>query len=129
MADAPTQTNIPTDQIPQDVRAFIESILTDSSMSAMDDQVKEEMVKELFVRLDNYIATVVVEYLPSEYFDEFIKMNEEKKSREEVEKFLQEKVPNVQEVFAKAFADFRTMYLGNVAVSRNRPQNKEEKSN
>ncbi len=124
--DASVSQNL---EIPAEVRTFIDGLLTDAGVAAMDDQMKEEMVKELFVRLDNYIATVIVEYLPSEHFDEFIKMNEEKKSKEEVEKFLQEKVPSVQEVFAKAFADFRTMYLGNVAVSRNAPAKDNAKPN
>lgn len=116
-------------QIDPQVRTFIDGLLQDAGMTAVDETMREEMVKELYVRLDNYLATVIAESLPSEHFDEFIKMNEEKKSREEVEKFLQDKVPNVSEVFAKAFADFRAMYLGNVAVARNAPQQEEAKQN
>ena len=120
MADSP---------IDPQVRTFIEGLLTDAGMTAVDDTMREEMIKELYVRLDNYLASVIAESLPQEHFDDFIKMNEEKKSREEVEKFLQDKVPNVNEVFTKAFADFRAMYLGNVAVARNAPPEEEAKAN
>jgi len=108
-------------QIPQEVRSFLEGLLQDAGMTFTDNEMKEEMIKELYARLDNYIASVVVDYLPPEQFETFIKMNEEKKSKQEIENFLKEKLPDAQNVFAKAFADFRAMYLGNVTVARNAP--------
>ena len=109
------------EQIPQEVRSFLEGLLQDAGMTFTDNEMKEEMTKELYARLDNYIASVVVDYLPPEQFETFIKMNEEKKSKQEIENFLKEKLPDAQNVFAKAFADFRAMYLGNVTIARNAP--------
>ncbi len=108
-------------QIPQEVRSFLEGLLQDAGMTFTDNEMKEEMIKELYARLDNYIASVVVDYLPPEHFETFIKMNDEKKSKQEIENFLKEKLPDAQNVFAKAFADFRAMYPGNVTVARNAP--------
>lgn len=108
-------------QIPQEVKNFLEGLLTDSGMQFTDDVMKEEMIKELYARLDNYLTSVIVDNMPPEHLDEFIKMNEEKKSREEIEGFLKEKMPNSAEVFAKAFGDFRDQYLGNVTAARNAP--------
>lgn len=108
-------------QITQEVRTFLEGLLQDAGMTFTDNEMKEEMVKELYVRLDNYIASAVVDYLPKEHFDTFIKMNEEKKSKQEIENFLKEKIPDAQNVFTKAFSDFRAMYLGNITVARNAP--------
>lgn len=116
-------------QIDPQVKIFIDNLLKDAGMTSVDEAMREEMVKELYVRLDNYLASVIAENLPQEHFDEFIKLNEEKKSREEVEKFLKDKVPDVDQVFAKAFAYFRTMYLGNVAVARNAPSKEVSKTN
>ncbi len=115
--------------IPDEVKTYIEGLLTDAGMTALDDTMKDEMVKELFVRVDNYLASVLVQQLPQENLEVFIKMNEENKSREEIESFLKEKIPNVQDVFTKAFADFRTMYLGNVAVARSTEPQKEAEKN
>jgi len=106
-------------QIPPDIKAFIEGLLNDSGMQALDDDLREEMIKELYVRLDNFITATIIDKLPAENADEFIKMNEEKKSQEEVEKFLKEKIPNAQEMLTQAFADFRQSYLGDVTLARN----------
>lgn len=108
-------------EIPADVRSFLEGILKDANMSILDEETHEDMLQEVYSRLDNFLASVVVQNLPPEHLEQFIKMNEEKKSREEVQQFLQEKVPNIQEIFTRAFMEFRDLYLGNVALQRNAP--------
>ncbi|MBI2622802.1 MAG: hypothetical protein HYW64_01780 [Candidatus Levybacteria bacterium] len=108
-------------QIPQEVRGFLESLLTDAGMTTLDETMREEMIKELYSRLDHFLTSKIIEVMPPEHLDEFIKLNEEKKSREEIEAYLKDKIPNSQEVFTKAFAEFRDLYLGNVAVARNAP--------
>jgi hypothetical protein len=106
--------------IPNEIRAFIEAVLADTGMIEPDEEVKEEMVKELYVRLDEYITAAIVENLPEEQVDEFIKMNEEKKPMDEIQKFLIDKMPNSKEVFENAFSGFRNMYLNNVNLHRNK---------
>ncbi len=108
-------------QIPPEVQNFLEGLLTDSGMQFTDEAMKAEMTKELYARLDNYLTSVIIDNMPPEHLDEFIKINEAKKSREEIEGFLKEKMPNSADIFAKAFGDFREMYLGNVTVARNAP--------
>lgn len=108
-------------QIPPEVKNFLEGLLKDSGMQFTDEGMKEEMIKELYARLDNYLTSVIVDNMPPEHLDEFIKLNEAKKSREEIEGFLKEKMPNSADTFAKAFADFRELYLGNVTAARNAP--------
>jgi Protein of unknown function (DUF5663) len=104
--------------IPADIRQFLESILDEAEMVTVDDEMREAMVQELFYQLDNYLASVVVKNLDPEALEIFIKMNEEKKSKEEIEQFVQEKIPQAQEVFANAFIDFKRLYLENVDTSR-----------
>lgn len=104
-------------EIPQEIRGFLEGILQDANMS-LDDVTREEMIKELYARLDSYLTTVIVDHLPADHLESFIKMNEEKKSKEEINKFLTENMPNAQEVFTNAFADFRQLYLNNVSAGR-----------
>lgn len=117
--------NQPQDQnklvIPPEVRTYLEGILKDANMTEMDETMREEMINELFARLDSYMTTVIIDNMPAENIDEFIKLNEEKKPREEIEAYLKEKMPNAQEVLTKAFMDFRDMYLSNVTVARNAP--------
>lgn len=109
-------------QIPQEVRGFLESLLQDAGMKILDEQMREEMIKELYARLDNHLTSVIVENMPAEHLDAFMRLNEEKKPKAEIEQFLQDKMPNSKEVFAKAFAQFRELYLGNIAIARNAPR-------
>ena len=103
-------------QIPPDVRSFLEGLLTDAGMTSLDDEMREEMLKELYGRLDNHLSATIIDNLPPENLDEFIKLNEDGKTKEEIESYLKEKMPNAQEVLAKAFIEFRDLYLGNVTV-------------
>lgn len=108
-------------EIPSEIRTFLESILQDAGMLTTDASMKEEMIKELYARLDNFITTTIINNLPSEHLDAFIKLNEEKKPKNEIEQFLKDKMPKSQEVMTRAFAEFRDLYLKNVMVSRNAP--------
>lgn len=111
-----------TAQIPQEVMVFLEGILEDAGMTALDKDMHDEMVAELYARLDNYMVGVIIDNMPEEHLETFVKMNEENKPKEEIEKFIQEKMPKAGEVFAGAFAKFRELYLGGIAVARNAPK-------
>lgn len=108
--------------IPMEVKNFLESLLNDAGMATVDAEMREEMIKELYVRLDNYFTSTIVNNLPPENMEEFIKMNEEKKPQAEIEQFLKDKIPNAQDIFAKTFMEFRDLYLGNATVKRNAPE-------
>lgn len=117
-------------QIPQEVQSFLESLLNDAGMT-LDESLKGEMINELYARLDNFITSTIIDTMPQDKIEDFISLNEQKKPKEEIEKFIADNIPNAQEVFAKAFTDFRSLYLGGVAVDRNvSPQDKnvQEKS-
>lgn len=107
-------------QIPQEIRGYLEGLLSDANMT-LADSTREDMIKELYGRLDNFITGIVIDNLSSENLDIFLKMNEEKKSQPEIEAFLKEKMPNYQEVFRNAFSQFRELYLGNVDIARSAP--------
>ncbi len=114
-------------QIPDEVKGFLEGLISDSGM-VVDDSLKEDMLKELYARLDSYMTSVIVEKLAGDDVEAFIKMNEEKKSKEEIEKFIKDKLPNAQDVFTQAFIDFRSLYLNNVAAARDSNTQEDKKS-
>lgn len=117
--DTQTQQPRPQVQITPEIRSFLEGILKDAGMTELDEVMKEEMIKELFVRLDEFITSTIIDKLPVDNLDEFIKMGEEKKSMADTQAYLKEKIPNAEEVFARAFADFRETYLAGVTTARN----------
>ncbi len=108
--------------ISPEIKSFLESLLSDAGMTTLDDETREEMVKELYVRLDHYLTNTIIENMPPEHLEEFVKMNESKKSMEEMQQFLTSKMPDAKGVFVKAFDDFRNMYLANVNLSRDKEE-------
>lgn len=108
-------------EIPADIRKFLEGILQDANMTSLDETMREEMVKELYARLDSYLTSTIVRNLPPENLEEFTKMNEQKRPQPEIEQYLKDHLPNSQEVLSQAFMEFRELYLGNVGVARSAP--------
>lgn len=98
--------------IPTEIRGYLENLLNDAQMTPLDEEMHEEMIKQLYRRLDNFLTATIMNHLPPEHMDAFIKLNEEKKSQPEIEQFLKKNMPNAEDVFAKAFVDFRKTYLG-----------------
>jgi hypothetical protein len=54
----------------------------------------------------------IIDHIPKKYLDTFITMNEQKRLKAEIERFIKEHVPYPGQVFANAFAKFREMYVG-----------------
>lgn len=108
--------------MPPEIRSFLEGMLQDANITTADEETKEEIIKELFARFDNYMTSSIVENLKEEDLDEFIKMGDEKKPKEEIEKFITDKIPNASEVFSQAMMTFRESYLGGVVEERNASQ-------
>ena len=118
-------------QIPPEIRTYLENILQDAQMTtALDNQMREDMVFELYKQLDNYLASVVVDKMPPEFVEEFIKLNEQPTTKQQAEAFIKEKLPNSQQVLAEAFVHFRDMYVHNVSAAReNQSQQQEQPQN
>lgn len=114
--------NSPLTQIPPEVIKFLDNLLAEANIVPIDETMREQLLLELYSRLDNFITTTIMENMPPEKLDEFIKLNEEKRPREEIDQYMRENMPNSQEVFAKAFVDFRDIYLGNAGVTENQTQ-------
>jgi hypothetical protein len=107
--------------VPPEIRIYLEGLLIDAGMTSTEENLHEEMINELYLRLDNFIVATIINNIPDEDLEEFIRLNEEKRPKEELEKFLKEKIPNFQDVFAQAFIEFRDLYLGSYTVAKNSP--------
>lgn len=110
------------DEIPQEIRGFLDELLRDANMTSLDQKTHDDMLIELYTRLDDYMIGTIMEKLPQDKMEEFTKMAEGGKTRDELQKYLQDNIPNATEIFANAMVDFRNLYLGNVADARNKAQ-------
>lgn len=111
--------NTPNDQnldIPADVRGFLENLIQDAGLTPLDEIAREQMVEELYVRLDNFLTSEIIKNLPPEQLEEFVQLNERGATQDEINQFMTEKIPNAQDLFAAALVNFRDLYLGEVGV-------------
>jgi hypothetical protein len=97
--------NRPITQIPPDVKSILEKCMEDARMKSPKERIDYEMLKELHDRLDVLMFDEILTYLPAKHLDAFVKMNDEKRSRGEIDKFLEENMPNAEKVFAGALAN------------------------
>jgi hypothetical protein len=119
----PTAQAVQTGNIPQEIRNYLENLIDDANITTLDGKMREDLITELYGKLNDFIVATIVNNLPPEKMEDFIKMNEEQRTQPEIEQFLQENISNSQELMANAFVEFRNVYLGNVAVSHNAPTN------
>ena len=110
--------------IPEEVQPYLEGLLADAGITPVDDAMKEGMMKDLYVRLDNFLASAILDNMPADQVEAFIQLNEKKATKEEIDGFLQKHLPSAQDVFAKAFVEFRDLYLGNTALVNHAPSEK-----
>src|SRR5258706_12496664 len=106
-------------QIPQDIRNYLESLIAEANVAVFDEKSKEDLVVYLFEKLDRFLATKIVEHMKPEDVEQFITLNKEKKSKEEIDTYLESHMDKPEDIFTRAFIDFRDFYLTGQATPQN----------
>lgn len=101
-------------QMPQEIRAFLESLMREAGTTPADTLQAEQLLRELFLQLDSQIIDTVVDHLPTEVLDDFMVFVSRQPTRQQLEAYLQTHLPNAHEVFVLAFRTFRDAYLKTV---------------
>lgn len=96
----------------QVVDDFLNLLLDEGGMDTVSVEVRAQMLNDLRVRLNERLFTTVITNLSDEKVTEFRTLSEKGASGEELEKFIDQNIPNTQEIFAGAFLTFRNDYLG-----------------
>ena len=97
----------PSMQIPPEVTAILGKVLEDAGVKSPNRMLCLEQLRVFHDRLDVIMFDEILTYLPAKHLDAFVKMNDEKRSREEIDKFLEQNLPNAEKVFEGALAKFR----------------------
>lgn len=96
----------------QVIEDFLQKLLEEAGMDTASPEVREQMFKDLKLRLNDRLFGTVIANLIDEKLTEFRQITEKEISEEELQKFIDANIPNAQEVFAQAMTDFRKDYLG-----------------
>lgn len=97
--------------IPAEIYKYLDSLLSEGGVTAVLPDEREKMINELYVQLDRFMALKIADFVPSEKLQEFTQFVEKKPSIEVLQDYIQKVVPNIDDVYLKAFEEFRDMYL------------------
>jgi len=103
---------IPTLSSAQYIDDFLSGIIKDAGMDNVSPDVKGQMLKDLRARLEDRLFGAVVMNLSDDDLTAFRKLTDKGASQEEVERFIDSRIPDAKEVFAQAMLAFRNDYLG-----------------
>jgi hypothetical protein len=90
----------------------VDSLVEDKGLNDIDPGVLVEMKNDLLNRIEDRLNMVIVKNMPEANIAEFDKMMDENKSDEEVQKYCEEKIPDLEALIAVEIARFRDIYLG-----------------
>lgn len=91
---------------------FAENLLQEKDLINVDEVTRSQMREDLVERLEQVTDRVVVDNIPPEKLFEFEKLIDKNPKPAEVQKFVSENVPNLEEKLTEAYFNFRKLYLG-----------------
>ncbi|HYF05650.1 MAG TPA: DUF5663 domain-containing protein [Patescibacteria group bacterium] len=113
-----SQTQKPEIKVLQDdsLREFVRGILYEGGMRDLTVEEAKEMEDVLLVRLEDKMFGAIMRELDENQLREFLDMTQQKSvNQAKVDQFLQTNLKNPEEVFGRAFEEFRSDYLGGAA--------------
>jgi hypothetical protein len=109
-------------KIPQEIRFFLEDLLKQSQVTYLDEDMHEAMIEELYIRLDKFLFTKMLEFLPVEKVEEFSTLSADPSKKEILQQFITENIKNAPELLTLAFAEFKNEYESYLATAKNTDQ-------
>ncbi|EKD48294.1 MAG: hypothetical protein ACD_65C00027G0001 [uncultured bacterium] len=95
-------------EIDSNIRKFLTDLIVEKGQ-----QPTEELIGELYPKLEEQLVMSVLKALPPDKQGDFQhEMEEGEMTPEQVQQYVVRYVPNYQQVFMDAFAEFRGGYLG-----------------
>jgi len=95
----------------KNIEEFVERLIKDKKFNEQDPEIIAQIKSDLLSRVENRINAMIISKLNSEKLSDFEKVLNTG-SEEEIQKFVKENIPNVEEKTAKELLDFKNIYLG-----------------
>jgi len=101
-------------EIPSDIRQFLTLIIEDSRVTVLNENVKEYMISELYTQLNRYVESTLLSHLPEDKRGELKKVAN---NGSELQQFLNENLPNSEEIYKEAFLNFSKLFIPSSSLS------------
>jgi len=99
-------------QVDLNIQRFAENLLQEKDLENIDQKTRDIMREELVDRLEKVTNRVLVDNLPEDKLDEFESMIDKSATPAELQKFISDNVPDIENKLIDAYFDFRRLYLG-----------------
>lgn len=102
--------------MPQEInpqaKIFLEKLIEEKNFNNLSPELKETMIASLYPRLNSFIMQAVVKKLKNKDADELANLeNDPNFSQELIIKELRTRMPELDEIIAKAMLEFKDIYL------------------
>ena len=95
------------------ISKFVNDIIKAKNFRALDDDVRNQLEKNLKNRLLDQIDRAVIEVLPEKKIDGLSDLLDRKASQQEIQQYVANCGINTQKIVLETMLRFRALYLGN----------------
>ena len=94
-----------------EIKGFLEGILVDGGMLELNQQVRAQMLSDLYTALDGDLYQLILKDLSPEAAGDLNALIEKKAEVPEVQKFLMEQIPDIASKTGELLKDFKGYYV------------------
>ncbi len=103
-----------TDSIPRIYELFLEKVIEDAHGPHVPEKLREQMIQDLYGRLQNHLMVSFMQELPDEHADAFAELSASNPGEEAIQDFFQQHIPRFDEVVGESLTEFRDVYAGSI---------------
>lgn len=104
---------------PASLPEFVDKLIQEKGFPDITPEVREELKKDLLVRVDDFITARIIATLSDEDVNKFEGMLKEGKSMGEVQTFVSQQIPDFTNFLARTLLEFKGVYLGTIETPIN----------
>lgn len=93
------------------IDSFVNKLIDQRGYAEATQDIKDELHRDLKTKLDEFIVTRTVAEFSEKEFDEFEKLLDENKSREELTQFAMKHIPDYQTFITSTLLQFQNAFL------------------
>lgn len=92
------------------IQNFLESIINNADDGSITPEVRQEMLATLSQQLDSALLASAIDALPEEKLDEYEQLISSQPTAEQLQQFLSQNIPNLQDIYRLTLIEFRREY-------------------